>query len=203
MTGGPRWHKATAISADRACDRSKSEAGSKNQAPSACGMWGAGVLSAFGNNLAAIMQSGRGDSCFPSSQQQSSTSTGHFPSSETKAMLIVQKFLVTPAVGRMMVIRAKRMEARKRIGHLKNTHIGRESKPQAPWRRNASALSFSCCVGQGVCNPPPRLACHFFAARMYFSTAASSDSEIPAFHAMPGVTMCQSDSETLEGIIGS
>jgi hypothetical protein len=31
-------------------------------------------------------------------------------------MLIVQKFLITPAVGRIKVIRAKRMEARKRIG---------------------------------------------------------------------------------------
>ncbi len=31
-------------------------------------------------------------------------------------MLIVQKFLITPAVGRMRVIRAKMMEARKRIG---------------------------------------------------------------------------------------
>jgi hypothetical protein len=30
-------------------------------------------------------------------------------------MLIVQKFLVTPAVGRMKAIKAKRMEARKRI----------------------------------------------------------------------------------------
>jgi hypothetical protein len=31
-------------------------------------------------------------------------------------MLSVQKFLVIPAVGRIRVIRAKRMEARKRIG---------------------------------------------------------------------------------------
>lgn len=78
-------------------------------------MYGAELLSAFGNGFAAIMQSGRGDSCFPSLQQQSSASTGHFPSSETKAMLIVQKFLITPAVGRMKVIKAKRMAARKRI----------------------------------------------------------------------------------------
>ena len=79
-------------------------------------MCGAGFLSAFGKGLAAIMQSDRGDSCFPSSQQHFSTSTGHFPSSETNTMLSVQKFLVIPAVGRIRVIRAKRMEARKRIG---------------------------------------------------------------------------------------
>ncbi len=79
-------------------------------------MCGAGLLSAFGKGFAAIMQSDCEGSCFPSSQQQSSTSNKHFPSSETKAILIVQKFRATPAVGRTKAIRAKRMEARNRIG---------------------------------------------------------------------------------------
>jgi len=43
----------------------------------------------------------------------------------------------------------------------------------------------------------------YLAAKIYFRTAASSASEIPAFQAMPGVTMCQSAAETSEGIIGS